>query len=161
MSVYFNLLVVIFGLHCFADPVPLITCTQTHQTIHATGLTVQQCEYLDKIVIPNILNNQTSVPNSIIIAQALLESGNGTSSLSKLNNNHFGHRNNIGYLVYKTDKDCFNKHIRLLNGRYRINGDFVRWAKTLKRKGYASAKDYDVKLIQIINQYRLYEYDKI
>jgi flagellum-specific peptidoglycan hydrolase FlgJ len=161
LSIYIKLTVLLFGVHCYHKPTPPIPTTQTHETIHGTGLTVQQCEYLDKTVIPNILNNRTNVPNSIIIAQALLESGNGTSPLSKINNNHFGHRNKIGYLVYKTDKDCFNKHIQLLNGRYWTNGDFVGWARNLKNKKYASAKDYDVKLIQIINQYQLYKYDRI
>jgi LysM repeat protein len=43
---------------------------------------------------------------------------------------------------------------------YRIT-DYKKWAKGLKKAGYATDKKYPQKLIGIIQNYKLYEFDKV
>jgi len=39
--------------------------------------------------------------------------------------------------------------------------DYKKWAKGLKKAGYATSKTYEKKLIRIIEEYKLHEYDKM
>jgi LysM repeat protein len=39
--------------------------------------------------------------------------------------------------------------------------DYKRWARGLKRAGYATAAGYDTKLIRLIEEYELYQYDRM
>lgn len=39
--------------------------------------------------------------------------------------------------------------------------DYKKWAKGLKRAGYATDKKYDKKLIDLIEQYDLHQFDTI
>src|SRR5690606_14879141 len=56
------------------------------------------------------------IPASVILAQAILESGCGESDLAKRSNNHFGikcHRQWVGDTVKKSDdepNECFRKY---------------------------------------------------
>ena len=128
--------------------------------------------------------HQYKIPASITLAQGILESGNGRSRLASKSNNHFGikcHRGWKGKRVYHDDDkkdDCFRKyeyvehsyndHSKFLTGRkryaflfnYRVT-DYKKWAKGLKKAGYATDKKYPQKLIGIIQNYKLYEFDKV
>lgn len=128
--------------------------------------------------------HEYKIPASITLAQGILESGNGRSTLASKSNNHFGikcHRGWKGKRVYHDDDkkdDCFRKyeyveqsyndHSKFLTGRkryaflfnYRIT-DYKKWAKGLKKAGYATDKKYPQKLIGIIQNYKLYEFDKV
>jgi flagellum-specific peptidoglycan hydrolase FlgJ len=128
--------------------------------------------------------HEYKIPASITLAQGILESGNGRSVLASKSNNHFGikcHRGWKGKRVYHDDDkkdDCFRKyeyveqsyndHSKFLTGRkryaflfnYRIT-DYKKWAKGLKKAGYATDKKYPQKLIGIIQNYKLYEFDKV
>ena len=118
------------------------------------------------------------IPASIKIAQGLLESDAGKSRLSRQNNNHFGikcfsrtcakgHCSNFSddshkdfFRKYNSAWDSYRAHSKLLvNGKYKellAHGhDYVQWAKGLKRIGYATAKHYDQKLIDLIERYDL------
>lgn len=122
------------------------------------------------------------IPASITLAQGLLESGAGTSSLARKSNNHFGikcHRTWRGKKVYYDDdapKECFRAYgkvedsyedhsIFLTEGpRYRFLfdlkiTDYKGWAKGLKKAGYATDRSYANRLITIIEDYELYKYD--
>lgn len=124
------------------------------------------------------------IPASISIAQGLLESGAGMSELTRRSNNHFGikcHRDWTGGRVYAKDdtpNDCFRKynsaeesyedHARfLVNGtRYRhlfslSTTDYKGWARGLQKSGYATDIAYANKLIKLIEDYELYNYDKV
>jgi flagellum-specific peptidoglycan hydrolase FlgJ len=128
--------------------------------------------------------HEYKIPASITLAQGILESGNGRSTLASKSNNHFGikcHRGWKGKRVYHDDDkkdDCFRKyeyvehsyndHSKFLTGRkryaflfkYRIT-DYKKWARGLKKAGYATDKRYPQKLIGIIQNYKLYEFDKV
>ena len=123
-----------------------------------------------------------SIPASITLAQAILESGAGTSYLAKEANNHFGikcHTEWQGARAYKDAEipnECFRKynsvadsyedHSRFLTDRPRYERlfsyrktDYIAWAKGLQDCGYATDKGYANKLIRIIELYELYKYN--
>jgi LysM repeat protein len=122
------------------------------------------------------------IPASIILAQGVLESGAGLSSLAKESNNHFGikcHNDWNGKRVYKTDDrpnecfrgydavgDSYEDHSKFLCQHQRYSflfdydiRDYTAWAKGLQTSGYATDKAYANKLIKIIEDYELYKYD--
>lgn len=125
--------------------------------------------------------NEYGIPASIKLAQALLESGNGNSLLAQQANNHFGIKCASGWTggrILKDDDnidDCFRVYSRpeesyrdhsefLLRKRYaRLfeldKNDYVSWARGLKAAGYATNPRYADLLVNIIERYRLYQYD--
>ena len=122
------------------------------------------------------------IPASIILAQGLLESAAGTSELTRKGNNHFGIKCHgwTGRSVYHDDdmrNECFRAydsayesfvdHSKFLTGRQRYSSlfqlditDYKGWAHGLKAAGYATNPKYASQLINIIQLYKLYEYDK-
>lgn len=123
------------------------------------------------------------IPASISLAQGLVESRGGTSTLAKKNNNHFGikcfsKKCRKGHCTNHTDdthKDFFRKfespwaswraHSQILmSARYRnlqAHGkDYKKWAKGLKTNGYATDRRYDAKLIGMIERFNLQRFDK-
>ena len=126
---------------------------------------------------------RSGVPASITLAQGMLESGNGRSELAVKSNNHFGikcHNGWKGGKVYHDDDakgECFRKYDDPEDS-YRDHSDFLRyrdrykflfdykvtdykaWAYGLKKAGYATDPAYPTKLIKLIEDYRLYEYDR-
>lgn len=124
------------------------------------------------------------VPASITLAQGMLESDNGNSALAVYANNHFGikcHKEWTGE-TYTQDDDtkdeCFRKytsvyesyvdHSEFLKTRPRYAGlfelkmtDYKGWANGLKSAGYATDPKYASRLIDIIERYKLNEYDKL
>jgi hypothetical protein len=126
---------------------------------------------------------RSGIPASIKMAQAVLESGNGNSQLSRNSNNHFGIKCKStwkGQRVYHDDDEkdeCFRKyksveesyldHTNFLmsNPRYAFlftlpPNDYKGWAKGLKDAGYATARHYDKSLIKIIEDNQLYRLDQ-
>lgn len=124
------------------------------------------------------------IPASITLAQGILESGNGLSTLAKKSNNHFGikcHSGWKGKRVYHDDDkkgECFRKytspegsfndHSIFLTGRGRYEflfdlkpDDYKAWAKGLKKAGYATDRKYPKKLISFIETFELYKYDDL
>lgn len=121
------------------------------------------------------------IPAPIILAQGILESGAGTSGLTRSSNNHFGIKagskwkgrihlawddetQKSRFRCYESAAESYRDHARLLttNSCYRslfnINKyDYRGWAQGLKKAGYATAPHYAQALIGIIDQYKLYE----
>lgn len=123
------------------------------------------------------------IPASITMAQAIVESSCGNSTLARTANNHFGIKcggNWTGEKVYHDDDakgECFRAyesaaesfadHAEFLNGRERYQSlftyatdDYVSWAKGLKQAGYATAPTYAEHLIKVIEEERLYLLDR-
>lgn len=122
------------------------------------------------------------IPASIILAQGLLESGAGKSKLAIEANNHFGikadsrwegktisHFDNGNwhkFRVYRNAEKSFEDHSLFLSNNSRYSSlfdlkltDYKGWAKGLKKAYYAEDREYDKKLINIIERYGLYRYD--
>ena len=122
------------------------------------------------------------IPASITLAQAILESGAGTSYLAKEANNHFGIKcqtdwqgaraykdaeiRNECFRKYNSITDSYEDHSKFLTERPRYAGlfllqksDYRGWAKGLQEYGYATDKGYANKLIRIIELYQLYTYN--
>ncbi|WP_270592634.1 MULTISPECIES: glucosaminidase domain-containing protein [Butyricimonas] len=126
--------------------------------------------------------DRTGIPASIKLAQGMLESGCGTSKLAVNANNHFGikcHNWNGASFTMDDDKrnECFRKYrnpeeswvdhseFLLTRPRYAFlfdlpKTDYKSWAKGLKKAGYATASDYAQKLIKIIEEEELYQFDR-
>lgn len=125
---------------------------------------------------------RSGIPASITLAQGMLESDNGNSSLALEGNNHFGIKCHDwkGKAMYKDDdrrNECFRKynsahesfrdHSDFLLTKQRYNSlfeykptDYKNWAKGLKKCGYATNPRYDDMLVKIIEENRLYYYDQ-
>ncbi|WP_445757343.1 glucosaminidase domain-containing protein [Polaribacter sp.] len=124
------------------------------------------------------------IPASITLAQGVLESGSGRSELALKSNNHFGikcHTNWTGESVNHDDDEkgeCFRKyqypetsyddHSAFLTQRKRYEflfsfetDDYKKWARGLKDAGYATDVNYPEKIIKIIEDYELHEFDKV
>ena len=124
---------------------------------------------------------RSGVPASITLAQGMLESDNGNSSLVTDGNNHFGIKCHDwkGPAIYKDDdkhNECFRKyksadesyrdHTDFLQSKQRYNflfsyksTDYKNWAKGLKKAGYATNPSYPEKLIKLIEDNNLHLYD--
>ncbi|TXD53215.1 MULTISPECIES: glucosaminidase domain-containing protein [unclassified Polaribacter] len=128
--------------------------------------------------------HEYKIPASITLAQGILESGKGRSVLALKSNNHFGikcHTQWTGERVYHDDDEkgeCFRKyqypetsyhdHSLFLTQRkryaflfeYHIR-DYKKWAYGLRKAGYATDTRYPAKLLKIIRDYKLHEFDKV
>ena len=123
------------------------------------------------------------IPASITLAQGLLESGAGQSTLARKSNNHFGikcgsdwrgktvsHDDDARgecFRAYKHPKESYEDHSKFLAGRSRYASlfklkitDYKGWARGLKKAGYATNPRYADQLIGIIELYELHKYDE-
>jgi len=146
------------------------------------GKTDKYQEYIDRYSALAIEHRERfNIPAAITMAQGLLESGAGQSTLAKKGNNHFGikchsdwtgdtlRRNDDAPLecfrAYATPEESFLDHSRFLcRGRYLplFNipvEDYAGWARGLKKCGYATDPQYAERLIAIIERYSLYRLD--
>ena len=125
---------------------------------------------------------RTGVPASITLAQGIIESGSGLSTLAVNGNNHFGikcHNNWKGgtmkmdddakdecFRTYDSPEQSFRDHSDFLRYRDRYKflfdldrRDYKGWAFGLKQAGYATDPSYANKLIRCIEQYDLARFD--
>ena len=140
--------------------------------------------YVDRFAkIARTEREQYGIPVSITLAQGLLESDAGGSRLSTESKNHFGIkcrskcrgctcRNYTDdsrydmFRVFDSAWESYREHSKLLNsGRYKhlldlAVTDYKGWAHGLKKAGYATDKRYAEKLIKIIEELKLYKYDR-
>ena len=122
------------------------------------------------------------IPASITLAQGIFESGAGRSELAVKANNHFGIKCNgwTGRKSYHDDDEqgecfraydnayeSFEDHSKFLSERQRYHSlfnlkkdDYKGWARGLKAAGYATNPKYADRLIELIQLYKLYQYDK-
>ncbi len=153
-------------------------------TLQITAQTMHQA-YLDYIRqysdIAIEQQNLHKIPASITLAQGLLESAAGKGELVSMSNNHFGikcsdwkgekvysddDRQNECFRKYDTAAESFEDHSQFLISRSRYASlfrldpvDYKGWAHGLKSAGYATDPDYAHKLIKLIEDYDLHQYD--
>lgn len=121
------------------------------------------------------------IPASITLAQGLLESAAGRSTLATKGNNHFGikcHKEWVGDTLLRSDdapnecfrayadaSESFHDHSRFLKRKryaplFALDpGDYAGWAETLRACGYATDPNYAQRLVTIIERYALYLFD--
>ena len=140
-------------------------------------------EYINKYSALAVSEMQrTGIPASITLAQGMLESGYGRSTLAVKGNNHFGikcHSDWKGARIYHDDNargecfraypsavDSYRDHSEFLvkGSRYRdlfslSSTDYKGWAHGLKKAGYATDPNYAHLLIRKIDEYGLHDYD--
>lgn len=135
--------------------------------------------------------NTHGIPASIKLAQAICETTWGTSKLAKESNNFFGIKcksNWDGDKYYKRDDEynadgtmkesCFRAYMHATHSfedhsLFLVNRnnykklftyskeDYTAWAYGLLECGYATDKSYAEKLIKVIEDNALYEYDRL
>lgn len=125
---------------------------------------------------------RTGVPAAIKLAQAILESQSGKSTLALKANNHFGIKCKTewtGGRTYKDDDEkgeCFRVYASAEQS-FRDHSDFLKnrpyyaslftldptdmeaWAYGLKKAGYATNKTYPQSLLKVIKDYQLEKYN--
>lgn len=126
--------------------------------------------------------NKSGIPASITLAQGMLESANGNSSLAREANNHFGIKCHAGwqgrtvamdddvpgecFRFYNTAEDSYRDHTEFLKRqRYAFlfeldRNDYKGWAYGLKQAGYATNPKYPELLIGLIERYGLDRFDR-
>jgi len=163
----------------------IVSCKSTRYASIAPGsVTDDRKQYIDRFSELAVSEmNRTGIPASITLAQGLLESDNGKSTLALKANNHFGikcHNDWRGQRIYHDDdrrSECFRKyasawesyrdHSDFLSGSQRYaflfdlkKTDYKSWAKGLKKAGYATNREYAELLIRIIEENNLQMYDR-
>ena len=156
----------------------------------AQGRSQRHLDYFATYAPLAVAEMQTSrIPASITLAQGLLESGAGESELARRSNNHFGikcpggwtgrthHAKDDDYRGGRLVESCFRAydhpadsyadHSAFLTGSPRYASlftlephDYRGWARGLKKAGYATSKTYAHRLIELIERYELYRYDR-
>ena len=156
----------------------------------ASGLSAQQKvrqtreEYVERYKALAIDQMERyGIPASITMAQGILESDSGNSTLALKSNNHFGIKCKsdwTGQRVYHDDDakgECFRSyptveasyhdHAEFLDTSPRYDSlftysstDYKGWARGLKAAGYATAPDYAQRLVRIIEELQLYLLDQ-
>lgn len=146
---------------------------------------VQNCrKYVERFASTAIAEmKQFGIPASITLAQGLIETDAGASLLATESNNHFGIKcrskcrhctcRNYSdddvydmFRVFDTSWESFREHSKLLQiDRYKSlkklgTADYEGWARGLKKAGYATDRNYDKKLVQIIEFLDLHQFDE-
>lgn len=163
--------------------ITLFLCAVCCFTIQAQTRSKQYEEYIRKyrdLAVEEM--KRYHIPASITLAQGLLESGAGQSTLARKSNNHFGikcgsdwrgktvsHDDDARgecFRAYKHPKESYEDHSKFLMNRPRYASlfkleitDYKGWAKGLKKAGYATNPRYADQLIGIIELYDLHKYD--
>ena len=165
--------------------ISLSSCS-TFKTISVSENSVEdKINFYIKKFAPAAVKNMRfyKIPASITLAQGVLESGYGESTLAKKANNHFGikcHKEWRGRSIrhdddeedecfrsYKNPLKSYRDHSLFLVDRNRYNSlfklkrkDYKGWAKGLKAAGYATDPKYAEKLISLIERFNLTRFDE-
>ena len=173
-SMYRYLLLLFAFWHAFP-------CLASNYSKYQSAETSAYIQKYHKIAIKHM--KKYRIPASITLAQGILESGSGRSALTVATNNHFGikcknewngktyykndDRRNECFRKYDSAEDSFEDHALFLAQRkvyaplfkYQVT-DYKKWAKGLKKCGYATNPKYPSLLIDVIKANKLYVYDQ-
>lgn len=135
-------------------------------------------EYIDKYALRAInIMHDTGIPASIIMAIALEESAAGKSEVARNANNHFGMKSGRSwqnetytskggsrFRKYNDPKESYEDFAKLLKNNYESlfqykKTDYKNWAYALGKTNYCRSKGYAKRLINIIDNHLLYNFD--
>ncbi len=165
-------------------PVVLSSCGSSRRVVTSSVGEASTSLYIDRykdLAISEM--KRTGIPASITLAQGMIESNYGNSTLAVKANNHFGikchndwtgptirhhdDRRNECFRKYSRPEDSFYDHSDFLTSGSRYSflfdipvTDYKAWARGLKRAGYATNPDYANMLIRKIEESSLYIYDR-
>jgi LysM repeat protein len=161
----------------------LFSCKTSKPVVSSSGQGLSAEDYINTykdLAISEM--RRTGIPASITLAQGMIESDFGRSSLAREGNNHFGikcHNDWTGPTIRHHDdkrNECFRKYRKVEESFY-DHSDFLKsgsrysflfelettdykaWAKGLKKAGYATNPDYANMLIRKIEENNLSYYD--
>jgi LysM repeat protein len=161
----------------------LISCKAYKPVVPTTGAVLSEGDYIERykgLAVSEM--KRTGIPASITLAQGIIESDYGRSTLAREANNHFGikcHNDWKGPTVRHNDdkrNECFRKY-RNPEESYSDHSDFLKsgsryaslfsidhtdykgWARGLKKAGYATNPDYANMLIRKIEENNLWYLD--
>jgi LysM repeat protein len=172
----------------FILPIVLISCLYSCKTYKPlistskTDLSVQ--DYVNtykELAIKEM--KRTGIPASITLAQGIIESDCGHSTLAREGNNHFGikchddwtgptirhndNKRNECFRKYRKAEESFYDHSDFLKSGSRYSflfsyntNDYKSWAHGLKKSGYATNPDYANMLIRTIEENNLWYFDR-
>lgn len=161
----------------------LVSCRAARPPVSTSYSTASTEEYISRykdIAISEM--KRTGIPASVKLAQAIIESNYGQSTLARQANNHFGikchsdwkgrtirhhdDRRNECFRSYRTAEESFYDHSDFLRDGSRYSflfkldpTDYKGWARGLKKAGYATNPQYDNMLIRKIEELNLHRYD--
>ena len=163
--------------YCFGMPFLVIGIQIAQAQSESTIVYIEQYK---KIAVQEM--KRTGIPASITLAQGIVESNSGESNLAKKFNNHFGIKCKSdwkGETTFQDDdtkQECFRVYPNAA-ASFKDHSDFLKnrpnyaalftldpvddsaWAYGLKKAGYATASDYPKKLLKIIDDYELSQYN--
>lgn len=163
----------------------LISCRVNRPAITPSTVSVSAQDYIRRykdLAVSEMI--RTGVPASITLAQGMVESDYGRSTLARTSNNHFGikchddwkgphvryhdDRRNECFRKYSRPEDSFIDHSDFLRYRTRYSDlfsipvtDYKGWARGLKKAGYATNPDYANMLIRKIEEHDLQYFDRL
>ena len=121
------------------------------------------------------------IPASVTLAQGIIESASGKSTLAQTANNHFGVKGtyNGNYVLANDDRpnekfkkydnvgQSYEDHSKVLSSnryqKYTANlspEDYKGWASAIKKGGYATASNYVSTIVSVIESNDLHKYDQ-
>ncbi|TAL69382.1 MAG: LysM peptidoglycan-binding domain-containing protein [Bacteroidetes bacterium] len=177
----FRRLFFIFQLVIFAG---LFSCRTYKPVVLSSGSDLSAEDYINEykdLAVSEM--KRTGIPASITLAQGMIESDFGRSTIAREGNNHFGikcHDDWTGPIIRHHDdkrNECFRKYSKPESSFY-DHSDFLKsgsrytflfdleptnykaWARGLKKAGYATNPDYANMLINTIEEYNLWNFDR-
>ncbi len=161
-----------------------VSCRTSRPVVTSSGGEASAGAYIERykdLAISEM--KRTGIPASITLAQGMIESDYGRSSLAREGNNHFGikchsdwtgpairhhdDRRNECFRKYKQPEDSYFDHSDFIKSGSRYSflfdlpsTDYKSWARGLKKAGYATNPDYANMLIRKIEENNLYYYDR-
>jgi LysM repeat protein len=170
-------------LYILLLPIIVSSCRSARQAVLPSAGEPNAAAYIAKykdLAVSEM--RRTGVPASITLAQGMIESDFGRSTLAREGNNHFGikchddwtgpairhhdDRRNECFRKYSRPEDSFYDHSDFLRNGSRYSflfnidvTDYKGWARGLKKAGYATNPDYANMLIRKIEENNLQYYD--
>ena len=168
------------------EPTAKLTAYAAPEKKTWTAKQKRQLAYVDQFKLVALAEMEVhGIPASITLAQGLLESGTGRSTLARKNHNHFGikcfskkcrkgHCSNHSddhhkdfFRVFENPEESYREHSKVLaKARYKKlfqlkKTDYKGWAHGLRKAGYATDPRYGDKLVRMIEDLELWRYDRL